>query len=202
MNVYVESNFVLALALRRQESEHCRELLGLAEAREIHLHLPAFCIAETYEALHRRAKRRQRLREELSRELTELARSMPYAESAAELGELTAFLLRSGEEESASLDDTLESVLDAAEVIPIGRSTITAAANLQRSRNLSRQDAMVYASILESLAFLTPGPCCFVTHDARDFLNPNVLSDLTSYSCRLLTRFSDALGYCRSLIQQ
>ena len=77
MNVYVESNFVLKLALLRDEHESCAQLLELARAGDIHLFLPAFSVGEPYEALVRRTKQRTELQKNLVREINELARSQP-----------------------------------------------------------------------------------------------------------------------------
>jgi hypothetical protein len=44
MNVYVESNFVLELALLQEEHETCENILALCERAEAKLVLPAFCL--------------------------------------------------------------------------------------------------------------------------------------------------------------
>jgi hypothetical protein len=51
MNIYVETNFVLELAFVQEQVESCGAILGLCEAGRATLVLPAFCIAESYEAL-------------------------------------------------------------------------------------------------------------------------------------------------------
>jgi len=56
MNVYVETNFVLELALLQEQQESCQQLLNLAEADRINLILPAFSFTEPYETLIRREK--------------------------------------------------------------------------------------------------------------------------------------------------
>ena len=54
MNVYVESNFVLELALLQEQSASCEEILGLCEAGRVQLVVPAYSLAEPYETLVRR----------------------------------------------------------------------------------------------------------------------------------------------------
>lgn len=198
MTVYVESNFVLELAFLQEEHESCLDLLSLAESRDIHLVLPAFSIGEPYEAWVRRSKHRRELREQLDKAIRELSRSRPYQGSSDEFLELTKVLLRSGEEEKRRLDEILERILQTVEVIPIGLSTIRAAIAFQKSRNLSPQDAIVYASILDHLVSASESFCCFVTKNSKDFMNPDIESELAIYSCQLLTRFADGLGYVRS----
>jgi hypothetical protein len=80
MNIYVESNFVLELALLQEQFEACENILAICEAGETALVLPAFCIAEPYETLVRRAKHRGNLSRDLTTELGQLSRSEPYRE--------------------------------------------------------------------------------------------------------------------------
>jgi len=198
MIVYVESNFVLELAFLREEHQQCEVILSLAESRDIDLALPAFSIGEPYEALERRLKQREELYRRLRAEIRELARSKPYQEPTQRFQELTDLLLKSIEEEKRRLDEALARVLSIAQVIPIDLDTIRAALTFQNSRNLSAQDSIVYASILTHLAGAGPGPHCFITKNSRDFVNPDIKNDLMIYKCRLLTAFSNGLGYIRS----
>ena len=54
MNVYVESNFVLELALLQEQHASCEALLRLCEEGGIQLVIPAYSLAEPYETLTRR----------------------------------------------------------------------------------------------------------------------------------------------------
>ena len=198
MIVYVESNFVLELAFLQEEHESCLELLSLSESGDICLVLPAFSIGEPYEAWVRRSKQRRDLHEQLITAIRELSRSRPYQGSSDEFQELTNLLRRSGEEEKIRLDDILEIILQTVEVIPIGLSIIRAAITFQKSLELSPQDSIVYASILDHLATASEDHSCFITKTSKDFANPDIENELTAYNCRLLTKFADGLGYVRS----
>ena len=72
MNVYVESNFVLELALAQEQFESCEKILSLCEAGRIRLVVPAFSLAEPNETLARRKKQRKRMKEEFDLELDRL----------------------------------------------------------------------------------------------------------------------------------
>ena len=198
MIVYVESNFVLELAFLQEEHESCLELLSLSESGDICLVLPAFSIGEPYEAWVRRSKQRRGLHEQLITAIHELSRSRPYQGSSDEFRELTNLLRRSGEEEKHRLDDTLERILQTVEVIPIGLSTIRAAITFQKSLDLSPQDSIVYASILDHLATASAELRCFITKNSKDFANPDIENELTAYNCQLLTKFADGLRYVRN----
>lgn len=198
MIVYVESNFVLELAFLREEHSSCESILALSESREIKLALPAFSIGEPYEAWVRRYKQRAELHNRLSQEIRELSRSVPYEESSKELQEVTNVLVKSGEEEKQRLDDTISTILQIAEVIPIGLEIIKAAIQFQKTQNLSPQDSIVYASVLGHLANAADEPKCFLTKNSKDFANPDIYGELNAYGCKLLTRFKDGLGYIQS----
>jgi hypothetical protein len=62
VNVYVESNFVLELALLQEQQASCEELLLLCEGRRIQLVIPACSLAEPYETLTRRHRQRKRMK--------------------------------------------------------------------------------------------------------------------------------------------
>ena len=151
-----------------------------------------------YEAWVRRSKQRRDLHEQLITAIRELSRSRPYQGSSDEFQELTNLLRRSGEEEKIRLDDILEIILQTVEVIPIGLSIIRAAITFQKSLELSPQDSIVYASILDHLATASEDHSCFITKNSKDFANPDIENELTAYNCRLLTKFADGLGYVRS----
>ena len=198
MIVYVESNFVLELAFLQEEHESCLELLGLSESGDISLVLPAFSIGEPYEAWVRRSKQRLGLHEQLITAIHELSRSRPYQGSPDEFQKLTNLLRRSGEEEKLRLDDTLERILQTVEVIPIDLSTIRNAIAFQKSLDLSPQDSIVYASILDHLSTASAELRCFITKNSKDFANPDIENELTAYNCQLMTKFANGLGYIRS----
>lgn len=80
MNVFVETNFVLELALEQHESPACEKLVDLARAQTIRLLLPAYCFIEPHETLTRRQLDRNALRLQVSKELAQLARSKRLAE--------------------------------------------------------------------------------------------------------------------------
>ena len=75
MNVYVESNFVLELALIQEQYAGCEEILRLCEAGRIRLVIPAYSLAEPYETLTRHHKQRRRMKQELDAVFRQLSRT-------------------------------------------------------------------------------------------------------------------------------
>ncbi len=195
MIVYIESNFVLELAFLQEEYESCKTIINLATKDQITLVLPAYSIGEPYEASVRRSKRRVELHTQLIREIKELSRSKPYTEFLKNSQEITNLLIRSVEEEKRRLDKTLNDILNWAEIIPIEADLIKEAINCQDMLNLTPQDSIVYASVISHLKNAGSVPKCFLTKNSKDFVNPDIKEQLSSYNCKLLTRFKDGLGY-------
>ena len=198
MIVYVESNFVLELAFLQEEHESCSAILGLSESGKIRLVLPAFSIGEPYEAWVRRSRQRRKVYEQLISTIREISRSEPYQRSSDEFRDLANLLLISGEKEKHRLDDSLEKILQTAEVIPVGLDIIRNAITFQKSLDLSPQDSIVYASILAHLTTESGELRCFITKNRKDFANPDIEDQLTAHGCKLLTKFVNGLGYIRS----
>jgi len=194
LKVFVESNFVLELALQRNDHESCTRLLDLAVQRRIEVFMPAFCVGETYGAIRRQANARNRLGAELVKEIGELARSRPYSGSRAEFRGLIDLLLQVKETEREQLNQALRSLLASVHLIPLEWSAVDAAIEYQGSLGLSPQDSLIYASVLARLETDPAEASCFVTQDS-DFSIPDVERALEGYRCKLLPRFSDAVRY-------
>jgi predicted nucleic acid-binding protein len=120
VNVYVESNFVLELALLQEQHASCEEILRLSEAESIHLVIPAYSIAEPYETLVRRHNQRKRMKADLDDELRQLARTTTYAQRLIGFHDLTVLLIDSADEEAKRLEEIRTRLLKAAEIIPLG----------------------------------------------------------------------------------
>lgn len=195
MILCVETNFILELAFARNEHETCEQILSLAEKQTIEVAIPAYSLGEVYEAWTRRARQRRELCEQLDRELRELARSKPYRQSSSEMQLVSQLLARSTDEERQAIDEAANKILRLAVVIPTTRDVLNAAMQLQTSRELSPQDSIVYASVLYHLEHSLKQSRCFVTKNSKDFISPNIESDLVARNCKLLTRFENALGF-------
>jgi predicted nucleic acid-binding protein len=199
MNVYVESNFVLELALLQEEHESCERILSICENGKVQLILPAYSIAEPYETLARRDKSRNQLAQNVRVELRQLGRSKPYKTETDAFQAVVSLLVRSGEEEKQRLFQTRDRLLKVAEVIPLAKDILASAAFLQTKHGISPQDAIVYASMVQHLDLTGPAKCCFLNND-RDFSDPDIEDTLTKRGCRMLFSFSNGYNYIQSQI--
>lgn len=205
MIVYVETNFVLELALEQGQHEACRELLDRAQGHpgNFELALPAFCVGEAYESWGRKLKQRDEARETAARAVEQVMRSAPYsARSKALRKMLDAVFLSVTEEQEQKLDRILGEVARAARLLPVAPAVLAQAQHSRKTRSFDRtQDALVYASVLSDLdAGGAPVRAAFVTKDRRDFhTNPDIRNDLRTRNCALMSRFSDARDFARSI---
>lgn len=189
MNVYVETNFVLELALLQEQNESCTALVQLAEANRIQLIMPAYALAEPYETLTRRHRQRQRMRTELDAELRQLARTVTYAERLSGFQHLTTVLLESADEETTRLERVCTQLLQVAEIVPLTATLLAAAMQHQHTSELSAQDALVYAAVLEHLQQASTAQSCFLNRNSKDFDDPDLVAELQRYHCKLLPQF-------------
>lgn len=203
MIVYVESNFVLELAYLQEECEQAEEIARLAESGEIKLAIPAFSGGEPYERMTRRSRERKALQDRLAIEIKELSRSSPYANIDETARELNAVLSESASDEKARLDATLLRLINLSGIIPLDNGVLRLSLDYQSKFALSPQDAIVFASVVSHLQSLEPSEeKVFVTRNKNDFVNPDIFEFLSSHNCKLLFKFTDAIGYVHGVIRR
>ncbi len=190
MNVYVESNFVLELAFLQEQCSSCEKILSLCETRRIQLLIPAYSLAEPYETLTRRQKRRKRIKEEFDAELQQIARTSAYVDRLGDLHDLTALLIKLADEEEMRLEDVRSRLMRITEVIPLDASVVSVAAmQYQQTHGFSPQDALVYSSVLSHLERINAPQSCFLNRNSKEFDNQIVVEQLNGNDCKLLPRF-------------
>lgn len=190
MNVYVESNFVLELALVQEQSASCEAILTLAEESRVRLIVPAYSLAEPYETLTRRQRQRKRLKQDLDDELKKSARTATHA---GQLGEFTGFptlLITLADEDSKRLDDVRSRLIEAAEIIPLDASVLAAGTRYQHDHDFSAQDALVYSSVLSHLRRVRAPESCFLNRNSKDFDDPDIVNELASHGCKFFPGFT------------
>ena len=199
MNVYVESNFVLELALLQEQSASCEQLLDLCGSGRAALVIPAYSLAEPYETLIRRRNQRRQIKHDLDDELKQIARTATYADRVDRFEELTALLISSADEGVRRLEEVLTKVIEVAEVISLDATVLTASIRYQQTHDFSPQDAIVYATVISDLERRSPDEqSCFLNRNSKDFDDQVVVDGLQAYRCKLLPRFDSGLSFILS----
>jgi predicted nucleic acid-binding protein len=194
VNVYVESNFVLQLALQQEVHASCEAILRLCEAGGTQLVIPAVCLVEPDQTLYRQKQRRTQIKLDLDREFRQLARTPPYAARLAEFASLTSLLIDSSEEEHNRWGEVRTRLLRAAHVVPLDAAILSLAARQRAIHDLKHQDALVYASVLSHLERSPSATSCFLNAD-RDFDDPDLVAELAHHNCKLIAWFDDGYQY-------
>lgn len=195
MNVYVETNFVLELALLQEQLASCREILRRCRTEQVQLLVPAISIAEAYETTVRRQRARRDLKRQLDFEMRELARTAEYATRTSDFQRLTALLTDSANEEAERLEEVRRELLEGAEILALDAATFRVATFYEAKHGLSARDALVFAAVKLHLGRHPGTVSCFVTRDSKDFDDPDLREELKQHGCKLLVRFDDACGY-------
>jgi predicted nucleic acid-binding protein len=194
VNVYVESNFVLQLALVQEFHASCEAILHSCESGAAQLVVPAICLAEPDQTLYRQKQRRTQIKVDLDREFRQLARTSAYSARLAEFASLTSLLIDSAEGEYQRWEEVRVRLLRAADVVSLDAAILSAAARQRATHDLRHQDALVYASVLSHLGRSTGATSCFLNAD-KDFDDPDLVAELTRHDCKLIARFDDGYQY-------
>ncbi|HLE84309.1 MAG TPA: PIN domain-containing protein [Thermoanaerobaculia bacterium] len=201
MNVYVETNFVLELALIQEQQGSCEEILKLSEEGRIGLVIPAYAVVEPYETLIRRHRHRKQMKADLDVEIDQITRTATYSERLRGFQDLTALLVDSASEEAKRLEEVRRRLVKICEVIPLDAGCLDAAASYQVKHDLSPQDSLVYASVISHLSQSRAVESCFLNRNSKDFDDPDIVDELRSHGCRLIPRFDDGLAHVRNHIE-
>jgi len=195
VKVYVESNFVLELALLQEQHTSCERILCLCESADIQLAIPAYSLIEPYETLIRHHQQRKRIKTDLDKEIRQIARTAGYSQRLRGFQDLMAILIDSADEEAKGLELVRARLLQIAEIIPLEAKILVAAMRYQREHDLLPQDAVVYASVLANLDHSAPTRSCFLNRNSKDFDDPDIVEELKRKNCKLLPRFDSGYDY-------
>ncbi len=196
MIVYVESNFVLEVALGQEESPSAESILVLAEGSKIELVFPGFALSEPFATVTQRDRDRRRLRSSFTEMLRQLQRSEPRKQVVSDLQPVPIILTTIVKKEIDLLQSTVDRLLNVGKSIEIDGASFKQALMYQRNLDLSPQDSIIYAAVITDLQKRShQEDKCFISRNWKDFRNPDIKSELESYNCRYAESFGEGLSY-------
>jgi predicted nucleic acid-binding protein len=200
ITVYIESHFVLELALLQEQYQSCEQILSLCESGKARLVLPTFCLAKPYEAFVRRSNTKKGLRQEMRVELQQLSRAAVLPKNRVDVLEnFVANLVQTNEAEAQRLHQTLDRILKKCEVISMVPEVLSLAVKFRgKPLELSIQESIVCASVVHHLGSQTAGQKCFLTGNPRDFNKPDIQATFESHNCQLFFDFEKGYNYLQT----
>jgi hypothetical protein len=203
MIVYVESNFVLEMALEQEQFVAAEAILSLAENNKIKLIFPSFVLSEPFECVMRGRRERNALHRNLVKMLHNLRRSEPYKSVIIDLEPAINMLLDAHTRQLDLLHSTFDRLLSVGECIEIDVSIFRAALNYQKSLSLAPQDSIIYASVVADLQSRpSEEEKCFLSRDKKAFNDdPSIKGEPGVSHCRYIGSFIHGLSFIQYTIQ-
>ncbi len=197
MIVYVESNFILEMALEQEQSLSCEAILKLVEIDKIALAFPSFALSEPFATIMHRNKERRELHGRLAVTLGQLQRSEPHRQTIYDLQPLLGILNSAIDREFELLHLIVARLLKHSRSIELDGSGLAQALSYQAQFDFKPQDSIIYATVVTDMQQRVPTEVkCFLSRDKEAFfINPGIKHELASYNCRYIGNFAQGLDF-------
>ncbi len=187
MRVYVESNYLVELALEQEQSEACERLLALAEQSRVELVMPVYAVMESLNAVNRRLSGFADLDQKVTGSLEQVGRN---ATLKAEADGLKGLMLKARKMALGSYENTKSRVLRSGRVLPLDWLAMTKADKMRHDLGLELPDAVMLACVLIDLDASPPTEAAvFANRNTKDFDDPAVRVLLRDRDCTLISSF-------------
>ncbi len=213
MIVYVESNFVLELALGQEQASSADAILKSAETKKIELAFPSFALSEPFTTvMHRRGERRRQY-DAFLKTLDQIKRSEAFKKVVLDVEQLIDVLKQAQKNDFDPLHAVVERMVVIGRIIEINAPIFQQALIYQTALDLSPQDSIIYSSIISDLeSRALDEEKCFISRDKKAFFGEDIFSEesdvkdkllsksrirneLKRYQCRYISTFDDGLKF-------
>jgi hypothetical protein len=203
MIVYVESNFVLEIALEQEQISAAYAILTLAENGKIKLAIPSFALSEPFECIMRERRERNGLRLSLVKALSNLERSEPHKQIIRDLKPIVDILKVAHVRQLDLLHTTFNKLLIVGECIECNAACFIEALQYQKSLDLSPQDSMIYSTMVADLKRRPQSEIkCFLSRDKRAFDSKHAIrTEQDANNCRYIGNFHQGLDFIQHALQ-
>jgi predicted nucleic acid-binding protein len=193
LTLYVESNFVLEIALGQEEFAPAERLLVAAEAGAIDLALPSFSLSEPFARVTRGIRDRGRLMSQFRSQVGQLARSTPHQKEIGTLQAVPELMTSIDEREVDLLTKTVERLLASARIIELDLASFQTATDFKSRFSLQTEDAVILAVVVADLKTKSAvGRHLFANRNRKDFAHPEIAGELRGLVCDFAWSFEDA----------
>lgn len=201
MIVYVESNFVLEVALGQEEASSAEAILTLAENSSIELVFPGFALSEPFSTITHRKREQQRMSSSLAEMVRQLQRSEPHKQVVTDLLPIPNMLTNLAKTETNLLQSTVKRLFQVSRAIETNAAIFEQALVYQFLFELSPQDSIIYATVITDLRRKPRNEIkYFISRNWKDFRDFSIKYELESYNCQYVENFEDGLSLIQSSI--
>lgn len=203
MIVYIETNFVVEVALEQEQLASAEAILALAEQKKVTLAFPNFIFSEAFECIMRGRRERNSLYTNVANSLLYLQRSKPHQNIMSQMEPLINILKEAHFRQLDRLHLTFERLFDFGECVGVDTLCLRNALGYQQNVGLEPQDSIIYATVVADLRARPENEKkCFLSRDRRAFEKESkVKTELISYDCSYINNFVDGFKYIQHVIQ-
>ena len=199
MTIYVESNFILEIALGQEESRYAMELLSKAEHGDIVLAFPSFALSEPFATVTQRDRRRKTVIASMTELFKDLDRSTPNRYVAKSLNPVMDQLRSVYQSEITHLESTVKRLLQVGRQIELDSEIYRVALDNETKYDLPPQDSIIYTSIVRDLSVsVHTNRSCFMSRNKKDFGDPEIRAELASYDCQYEESYESGVSLVRN----
>lgn len=201
MKVYVETTWLLDLALEQERMQASSFVLELAKDKKILLCLPEISLVEADQKIVRRRLQREALINQLYQEGRELIRTRDamYQSQAAAIDQDISQLRYISDFEREHFDATVRDISKFLTWLHLDDDSLQKSFNFENHYELSRLDALVYAVVRADAASDLASEKCFIDYDG-DFKDSELKRDMTRLGITLLSSPESAEGFLKSKV--
>lgn len=194
--VYVESNFILEIALEQKEAVAARAILTLAESGKITVAFPDFALSEPFTSILQLKNDRARFNDSSQVALKQLKHSEMHNRVIAALPPIMNLLTQLWEQELNLLHSTVEVMLRVGTLIRTDVASFRRALVYQKEVGLEPKDSIIYAAVISDLRLQSHEiDKCFLNRNTKDFNDPVIKAELASLNCHYIGSFVQGLNY-------
>ena len=201
MVVYIESNFVLEMALQQEEFKATQQIMNLAHASQLEIKCPVFALIEPFWTIEKESKKRADVYNAMQTQSVHFQRSGLHQNIATLFENATQEMKKAITTEQEALNATIIVLMQSISTINITARVVEAAFKYKNDYKWGMQDAVIFASVIEDLQQQNSTELkCFVSRDIQAFGRLNayerqIKTELAGYNCQLKLSFGGALSF-------
>ena len=202
MNVYIDSNFVLELALKQQQAAAANQIMYWGDSGKISIVCPALVLTEPLSKMNYQRVERGRLALSLKQYSLQLARSGEHFTAVDKIEEVLHYFDALDGKESDETQRICRRLIERSRVLPLDVETMDLAHGIVRNYGTELTDALVLAAIFADLGRLRQaGRLSQSFFISRDTGFQKAKNELKEDLCTFIASFDNAAKAIQATLQ-